>query len=56
MPKALYVGAGGTVVVRGVDATSDVAFRNVVSGQVLDVRARFIRASGTTATDIVGLA
>lgn len=56
IPKALYVGTGGTVVLQGVGGSSDVTFRNVASGQVLDVRARFVRASGTTATDIVALA
>jgi hypothetical protein len=56
LPKALYVGTGGTVVLRGLDAAVDVTFRNVASGQILDVRARFVRATGTTAGDIVGLA
>lgn len=56
IPKALYVGTGGTVVVRGVAGDADVVFRNVASGQVLDVRPRFVRATGTTATDIVALA
>ncbi|WP_375401965.1 hypothetical protein [uncultured Sphingomonas sp.] len=55
IPKALYVGTGGHVTLRGVDAAADVVFRNVASGQVLDVRARFVRAGGTTASDIVGL-
>lgn len=56
IPKALYVGTGGTVVLRGVDGTADATFRNVANGQVLDVRAIFVRATGTTATDIVALA
>lgn len=56
VPKAIYVGAGGTVVLRGVGASADVTFRNVASGQVLDVRASHIRAAGTTAGDLVGLA
>lgn len=56
IPKALYVGAGGQVTLRGVDGAADVVFRNVAAGQVLDVRARFVRATGTTAADILGLA
>lgn len=56
IPKALYVGTGGTVTLRGMAGAADVVFRNVASGQVLDVRARFVRATGTTATDIVALA
>jgi hypothetical protein len=56
IPKALYVGTGGDVAVRGVRGDADVLFRNVPAGSVLDVRARFVRATGTTAADIVALA
>ena len=56
LPKAIYVGTGGTLIVRGVDAASDVTFKNVASGQIIDVRASHVRATGTTATDLVGLA
>ncbi|MEZ5656801.1 MAG: hypothetical protein R3E04_13125 [Sphingobium sp.] len=56
IPKALYVGTGGTVILRGVDSAADVTFKNVANGQILDVQAQFVRATGTTATDIVALA
>lgn len=56
VPKALYVGTGGTVVLRGIDATEDVRFVNVAAGSVLDVRASHVRGTGTTAADLVGLA
>jgi hypothetical protein len=56
VPKALYIGTGGTIVLRGVKGTEDVTFKNVASGQVLAVRALYVRATGTTATDIIGLA
>ena len=56
IPKALYVGTGGTLVLRGVEGTADVTFRNVANGQVLDVCAHYIRLTGTTAADIIGLA
>lgn len=56
VPKALFVGTGGTIVLRGIDGASDVTFRNVASGQTIDVRAQFVRATGTTAADIVALA
>lgn len=56
LPKALYVGTGGTIVLRGADSAADVTFRNVASGQILDVRATYVRATGTTAADIVALA
>jgi len=56
VPKALYVGTAGDLVLRGVAGASDVTFRNVAAGQVIDVRAGFVRATGTTAADIVALA
>lgn len=55
VPKALFVGSGGDVVVRGVGGGADVTFKNVAAGSILPVRAAFVRATGTTAGDIVGL-
>ncbi|MEE4200897.1 spike base protein, RCAP_Rcc01079 family [Erythrobacter sp.] len=54
--KALYIGTGGDLVVRPVDSDADVTFRNVQTGAILDVRCRAVRASGTSAADIVGFA
>lgn len=54
--KALYIGTAGDVVLRAVEAAADVTFRNVPAGAMLDVRVRAVRATGTTAADIVGLA
>lgn len=56
VPKALYVGTGGDVTLRPVDSDADVVLKNVGSGQVLDIRPSHIRATGTTAADIVALA
>jgi hypothetical protein len=55
-PKALYIGTGGTVVLRTASGAADVTFKNLASGQILPVRAQFVRATGTTAGDIVALA
>jgi hypothetical protein len=55
--KALYIGTSGDVAlvpVRGGDA--EVIFRNLAAGSILDVRVRAVRATGTTAADLVGLA
>jgi len=56
VPKALYIGTGGDIALRGVGADTDATFRNVPSGFLLPVRAQFVRATGTTAEDIVALA
>ncbi len=52
--RGLYVGAGGAVAI--VDpAGGTTVFAGVPSGTVLPVRAHRVRATGTTATSIVGL-
>lgn len=53
LPKALYVGTGGDVVLRCVDDAADVIFRNVPSGGLIRARAAYVRATGTTAADIL---
>ena len=54
LPKALFVGTGGTLVLRGAGA-SDTVWRNVASGSVLPFRAQYVRATGTTASDLLAL-
>lgn len=56
LPKGIYVGNGGDIVVRAVDGIADVRFANVPSGAILDIRVTSVRATGTTATNLVGLA
>jgi hypothetical protein len=55
VPKALFVGTGGNVTARGVGGGADVLFRNVQPGSVLPLRAQYVRATGTSAADIVAL-
>lgn len=58
IPKALYLGTGGDLVVIGEDAPADAAgvtFRNLPDGALLALRARRVLATGTTAGDILGL-
>lgn len=55
IPKGLWIGTGGDVTLRAVNGGVDVVFKAVPSGHILPVRARFVRATGTTATDIVAL-
>ncbi len=56
VPKAIYVGTGGDVVLRGIGSDQDVTFRNVPAGLALMVRALHVRATGTTASDLVAYA
>lgn len=56
IPKGIYVGTGGTVVLLGDTATANATFVNVQSGQIIPVRVRKVFATGTTATNLVGLA
>ena len=39
IPKALFVGTGGTIAMRGVAGTSDQSWTNIASGTVLPFRA-----------------
>lgn len=55
VPKALFVGTGGTLTARGAGGGADVAFKRIADGTVLPFRALFVRATGTTASDIVAL-
>jgi hypothetical protein len=54
--KAVYVGTGGDITLRAVGSETDVVLRNVVAGSVLAIRLRAIRATGTTAANLVGFA
>jgi hypothetical protein len=54
--KAIYVGTTGNVMLQAVRSSQDVLLRNVQAGSIIDIQARIIRATGTTASDIVGLA
>ena len=56
LPKAIYVGTGGNMVLRAVNGTSDTLFKNLPSGFMLSVRAVRVLATGTTATDLVAVA
>jgi len=54
--KAIYIGGGGDLTLIPVRGDAAVTFRNLASGSILDVRVRAVQVSGTTATDLVGLA
>jgi len=54
--RAIYVGQGGNIVLRSVRSDVDVTLTNVPSGTILPIRAASVSATGTTASNIVGLA
>lgn len=54
--KAIYVGEAGNVVLRSLSGTDFVTFANVQAGTIIDARVCQIRATGTSAASIVGLA
>ncbi|WP_455566033.1 spike base protein, RCAP_Rcc01079 family [Novosphingobium panipatense] len=49
----MYVGTGGDIVLRGVDGQTDVTYRNLPDASYVAVRALFVRATGTTAADLI---
>lgn len=54
VPKALFVGKGGTLRMRGVNDSADRTWK-VSAGSYLPFRAEYVRTTGTTATDILAL-
>ncbi len=53
--RALFIGTAGNVSALAADGSTVVVFKNLPSGSVLPIRTSRVRATGTTATDIVAL-
>lgn len=53
--RGIYVGTGGNISILPVDGGSAVTFSNVPGGTVLPVMARRINATGTSASNLIGL-
>ena len=53
--RALYVGTAGNVVLDTVGGETSITFSNVAAGSWLEVRAARVRATGTTASNIVAV-
>ena len=53
-PRALYVGVSGDIVLQGKDDSTTVTLKAVPVG-ILPVRPVLVKATGTTATDLVAL-
>lgn len=54
VPKALFIGVGGTIAIIAVDDTASVSL-TVAAGTLLPIRVKRVLVTGTTATGIVGL-
>ena len=54
LARALYIGSGGNLVIDVADGAT-VTFTNVMSGSILPVRVKRVRATSTTASNIVAL-
>lgn len=53
VPKGIYVGTGGDVTLRGVEASQDVVYRNLPTASYIAVSASHVRATGTTASNLI---
>ncbi len=53
IPKGIYVGSGGDVTLRAVDSQADATYRNLADASYIAVRAIYVRATGTTASNLV---
>ena len=55
IPRAIYVGVSGDITCRSAAGSVDLVFKAVPAGSTLPFAARYIRATGTTATNMIGL-
>lgn len=55
IPKAIYVGTGGNIAMRGAGGGPDQLWKNVQDGSILPFRVQYLRATGTTASDLLAL-
>lgn len=53
IPRGIFVGTGGDVVLRAVDSQVDVTYKNLSDGAYIAVAVSHVRATGTTAADLI---
>lgn len=54
-PRGLWVGGAGDISLKLIGDDTAVTFAGVVAGSLLPLRVKEVRATGTTATNIVGV-
>lgn len=54
-PRAIYVGGAGNIVLRLTGDSADVTLAGALAGTILDLEVSHIRATNTTATNLVAL-
>jgi hypothetical protein len=52
-PRGIYVGTGGDVTLRAAGSAADVTYRNLPDASYIAVRVSHVRATGTTALNLV---
>lgn len=53
VPRGIFVGTGGDVTIRAVGSAADVTYRNLADASYIGVRAQYVRATGTSATNMI---
>ncbi len=53
VPRGIYIGTGGDVTLRAIGSAADVTYRNLGDGAYIAVRVQYIKATGTTAADMI---
>jgi len=55
IPRALWVGTAGNLTVILKNMSTTIAFNNIQAGTMIELEAKEVRATGTTASDIVAV-
>ena len=53
VPRGIFVGTGGDVTIRAIGSAADVTYRNLADASYIGVRAQYVRATGTTALNMI---
>lgn len=53
LPRGIYVGTGGDVTVRPIGSAADVTYKNMSDCSYIGIRVSHVRATGTTAGNLI---